>query len=122
MLPSLFCARDVSAHPIAQGEAERQLVRVPVECCLMETAWNPYYALLLRRLTSASPSHGITLQYRLWDLFKTVSTAEPLWTAHLARLTGTLIASAALPLSALKVCQACCLGCLYSGQLMVSRA
>ena len=38
------------------------MVRVTVECCLQEKAWNPYYALLLAKLCEASKSHKITLQ------------------------------------------------------------
>jgi hypothetical protein len=47
-----------------QGEGEREVVRVTVECCLQEKAWNPYYALLLAKLCEASKSHKITLQVR----------------------------------------------------------
>ncbi len=54
----------------SQGEAERELVRVPAECCLQEAGWNPYYAALLARLAAASTSHAVTLQYCLWDHFK----------------------------------------------------
>jgi len=42
-----------------QGEQERELVRVPLECCLQETGWNPYYAHLALKLTSASKSHKV---------------------------------------------------------------
>lgn len=56
--------------PAAQGEAQRELVRVPVECCLQERAWNPYYGHLLGRLAAAAKGHRITLQFCLWDHFK----------------------------------------------------
>ena len=55
---------------VLQGEAEREVVRVPVECCLQEAGWNPYYALLLGRLAAAATSHAVTLQYCLWDHFR----------------------------------------------------
>jgi MA3 domain len=55
---------------VAQGEAEREVVRVPVECCLQEAGWNPYYALLLTRLAAAAAGHAVTLQYCLWDHFR----------------------------------------------------
>lgn len=48
--------------PVSQGEQERELVRVTIECCLQERAWNPYYALLLAKLCEASKSHKVTLQ------------------------------------------------------------
>lgn len=43
---------------------------MPVECCLQEAGWNPYYALLLGRLAAAGTSHTVTLQYCLWDHFR----------------------------------------------------
>lgn len=42
-----------------QGEQERELVRVTLDCCLQEAAWNPYYAHLALKLTSASKSHKV---------------------------------------------------------------
>lgn len=86
-----------------KGEAEREVVRVPVECCLQEAGWNPYYALLLGRLAAATTSHAVTLQYCLWDHFKGVAEADPRRAAHLSRLTAALISGTALPLSVLKV-------------------
>lgn len=62
----------------SQGEAARELIRVPLECALQEAAWNPYYCLLLARLTASATSHLVTLQYCLWDHFKVlVSAARP---------------------------------------------
>ena len=55
-----------------QGEAEREIVRVAVECCLQEAKWNRYYALLLGRLATTGKAHRITLQYCLWDHIKQV--------------------------------------------------
>lgn len=86
-----------------KGEAARELVRVPLECALQEAAWNPYYCHLLARLASSDTSHLVTLQYCLWDQFKTVEAGEARRTAQLARLTGALISDRTLPLSALKV-------------------
>ena len=55
-----------------QGEAEREVVRVVLECCLQERSWNPYYAHLLASLVRAVKGHRITLQFCLWDHFKQV--------------------------------------------------
>lgn len=55
---------------VVQGEAEREVVRVVLECCLQERSWNPYYAHLLASLTRAVKGHRITLQFCLWDHFK----------------------------------------------------
>ena len=53
-----------------QGESEREVVRVTLECCLAERAWNPYYAHLLAALAAAAKGHRITLQFCLWAKFK----------------------------------------------------
>ena len=55
-----------------QGEAQREVVRVTVECCLQERAWNGYYAQLLGSLVRTVKGHRITLQFCLWDLIKGV--------------------------------------------------
>ena len=60
----------MTAH--VQGEAQREVVRVTVECCLQERAWNGYYAQLLGSLVRTVKGHRITLQFCLWDLIKTV--------------------------------------------------
>lgn len=55
-----------------QGEAQREVVRVTVECCLQERAWNGYYAQLLSSLVKNMKGHRMTLQFCLWDLIKAV--------------------------------------------------
>ncbi len=37
-----------------QGDQEREIVRVVMDCCVHETAYNPFYALLLVRLATHS--------------------------------------------------------------------
>ena len=60
-----------------QGEAQREVVRVTVECCLQEQTWNGYYAQLLGSLVRAVKGHRITLQFCLWDLIKQVPALSP---------------------------------------------
>ena len=86
-----------------QGESEREVVRVSVECCLQERSWNPYYVHLLQRLLASSKAHRVTLQYCLWDQFKLVEQTDMRRLINLAHLTGQLIASFTLPSSILKV-------------------
>lgn len=86
-----------------QGEAEREVVRVTVECCLQERSWNPYYVHLLQRLLAASKAHRVTLQYCLWDQFKQADQADMRRLINLAHLTGQLIANFTLSSSILKV-------------------
>ena len=86
-----------------QGEAEREVVRVTVECCLQERSWNPYYVHLLQRLLAPSKAHRVTLQYCLWDQFKQAEQADMRRLINLAHLTGQLIATFTLSSSILKV-------------------
>ena len=86
-----------------QGESEREIVRVSVDCCLQERRWNPYYAHLLQRIVSGSKAHRITLRYCLWDQFKLLEQTDMRRLVNLAHLTGHLIANFALSLSSLKV-------------------
>ena len=65
-----------------QGEAQREVVRVTVECCLQERAWNGYYAQLLGSLVKTVKGHRITLQFCLWDLIKAVRSFNRLPSFH----------------------------------------
>lgn len=55
----------------------REIVRVVLHCLRSEAVYNPYYTLIMSRLlthtTSSSLVHSyqITLQYALWDFFRT---------------------------------------------------
>jgi len=86
-----------------QGESEREVVRVTVECCLQERSWNPYYSHLLQRLLASSKAHRVTLQYCLWDQFKLVEQTDMRRLINLAHLTAQLIASFTLSATILKV-------------------
>jgi nucleolar MIF4G domain-containing protein 1 len=53
-----------------QGQQDRELVRVLVECCGQEKTYNPYYALLAARLCEWSPKQSkFTFQKVYWDMF-----------------------------------------------------
>ena len=74
----------------AQGEAQREIVRVTVECCLQERVWNAYYGHLLTRLAGAAKGHCVTLQFCLWDHFK---QAKPccLWRQRISCAWATCV-------------------------------
>lgn len=65
---------------------QREIVRVLLHCIGSEKAYNPYYTLILSRLlqTSSSSSKAavgvhsymITLQYSLWDYFRSLGEAD----------------------------------------------
>ena len=86
-----------------QGEAQREIVRVAVECCLQEAAWNPYYGALLKNVLAASQAHCVTAQFCIWDHLKDLGRQDARRLTNFARLTAQLVASGALPLSALRV-------------------
>ncbi|KAL4421444.1 hypothetical protein ABPG75_010735 [Micractinium tetrahymenae] len=86
-----------------KGEQEREVVRVTVECCLQEKAWNAYYAHLLIRLCTAGKSHKMTLQFCLWDQLKELGGMDVRRLTNLARLLATVLAGLALPSTMLKV-------------------
>ena len=85
-----------------KGDQEREIVRVTVECCLNEAAYNPYYAQVLIRLCNVVKGHRITLQYCLWDHFGEVTGMDLRRMTNLARLTATCISSTCLSATMLK--------------------
>ena len=77
-LPEYSCmGAPCDKSAMLQGEAQREVVRVTVECCLQEQTWNGYYAQLLGSLVRAVKGHRITLQFCLWDLIKQVPAHSP---------------------------------------------
>ena len=84
-----------------KGSQEREIVRVTVECCMHESAWNPYYGLLLTRLCNLAKGHRVTLNYCLWDFIK--ESSERLNNgrkiAIFSRLCAHAVVSKALPLA-----------------------
>lgn len=95
-------------HPPPQGEQQREIIRVPVTCCLQERTWNPFYAHLLLHLVASSRAHGVTLRYCLWDQIKGLQQERgpslgPRQAVNLARLLATLTARGGVPLLTLRV-------------------
>lgn len=85
-----------------KGTHERDIVKIIVQCCLQEPVFNPYYALLLKKLCDSGKGHKMTLQYCLWDHFKEVSSMDVRNMTVLAKLTGAVLASFAVPSTMLK--------------------
>ncbi len=97
-------------HLNLKGSQEREIVRVTVECCMHEPAWNPYYGLLLTRLCTLAKGHRVTLNYCLWDFIKDLSRPSSTsdgpsklkngrQIAIFSRLCGHAVVSKALPLA-----------------------
>ena len=96
-------ARNLRHFFSVQGEAQREIVRVAMDCCLQEAAWNPYYAALLRNVLAASQNHCVTAQFCIWDHLKDVQRQDDRRIKNLALLTAQLIVDKALPLASLRV-------------------
>ena len=85
-----------------KGDQEREIVRVTVECCLHEGAYNPYYAQLVEKLCKVGKGHKITLQYCLWDHFKEVEGMEVRKMTNLARFSAFVVSASVVPSTLLK--------------------
>ena len=115
--------------PLAETQ-QREISRVLLECCLQETAYNPYYETLAAKLCERAPKkHRLALQLCVWDHVREIapSVAEGRddvfgrggaegserardnpkpsvrRVAHLARFVAGALVSGALAPSALKV-------------------
>lgn len=104
-LGGLVLARRMSRSDVRvlQGEAQREVVRVTIDCCLQEGQWNPYYAALLRNVLGASQGHCVTAQFCIWDHLKEIGRQTTRRIKNLALLVAHLIVSRALPLACLRV-------------------
>lgn len=103
-----------------KGAAEREIVRVAIDCAAQEVAYNPFYGAVGARLCTLFPRFRFTFQLALWDAFKTFAGAEdeggvegglaassgsaatPRRVYNLARLCADLMLRGALSLAVLK--------------------
>ena len=51
-------------------------MRVLLECCASEAAYNPFYELTAARLCRAAKRHRVTLQFCVWDRWKEMEREE----------------------------------------------
>ena len=59
--------------PLAETQ-QREIPRVLLECCLQETAYNPYYETLAAKLCERAPKkHRLALQLCVWDHVREVA-------------------------------------------------
>ncbi|XP_019238256.1 PREDICTED: nucleolar MIF4G domain-containing protein 1 [Nicotiana attenuata] len=85
------------------GKQDREIMRVLVECCLQEKAFNKYYCALASKLCSHDKNHKFTLQYCLWDHFKELDSMQLIRSMHLSKFVAEMVASFSLSLAILKV-------------------
>ena len=62
--------KSIRILPRLQGAAEREIVRVLVDCLGQETTYNPYYADVAVKLCNFHNRFKFTFQLALWDEFK----------------------------------------------------
>jgi nucleolar MIF4G domain-containing protein 1 len=54
---------------------EREIVRVVLQCCITEKAYNPFYQFLSARLLT-DVNYKYTFKYALWDYIKSIQKLE----------------------------------------------
>ena len=87
-----------------KGKAERDVIRVLIECCSQEKSYNPYYAHLANRICEYQPSCNFTLRLTYWDAFKQFDSMKDRKAANLAKLLAHLVCNGrGLNLNVLKV-------------------
>ena len=81
----------------------REIIHVLMDCCLHEKSYNMFYPHLANKLCEFNKSNQVTLQYSLWDRFKTIPTMKKYNISNLGQFLAHMIASKSLSLSVLKV-------------------
>ncbi|GAV77301.1 MA3 domain-containing protein/MIF4G domain-containing protein [Cephalotus follicularis] len=85
-----------------QGQQDREIIRVLVQCCLQEKVFNKYYTVLASKLCEHDKNQKFTLQFCLWDHFKELESMQLLRSMHLAKFVAEMVASFSLSLGILK--------------------
>ena len=88
-----------------KGKQDREIIRVLIECCAQERAYNPFYAELVELLCSQNRQFKTTVQFAFWDVFKQFddsSVAHMRRTTNLARMLSHLVCSFHIPLAIIK--------------------
>lgn len=87
-----------------KGPAEREIVRVLIDCAAQEASYNPFYAGVGVRLCALHPRFKFTFQLALWDAFKAFGddACTPRRLYNIARLLSALLCSHTLSLGVAK--------------------
>ncbi len=88
-----------------KGKQDREIVRVMIECCGQEKAYNDFYAELACLMCSQNRQYKATLQFAFWDLFKSLQEdgrVSDRRAMNLSRMLAHLVSSFHLPLAVLK--------------------
>jgi nucleolar MIF4G domain-containing protein 1 len=52
------------------GKNDREIIRVLIECCLIEKTYNSFYKELMKLFSEYNRQYKMTIQYLLWDVIK----------------------------------------------------
>ena len=89
-----------------KGKQDREIVRVLVECCGQEKAYNNFYAELACLMCSQNRQYKATLQFSYWDLFKSLQEGRDGVSerriVNLSRMLAHLVSEFHLPLAVFK--------------------
>jgi nucleolar MIF4G domain-containing protein 1 len=88
-----------------RGKQDREIVRVLVECCGQEKAYNPFYLDLACILCEQNRQHRASLQFAFWDIMKTLSSDNftDRRAINVSRMLGGSVAKFHISLSILKI-------------------
>lgn len=113
---ALLSASDASdaqqrLHGLRLSQSQRpEMARVLLHCAGAESAYNPYYAVVARRVCADFSKMGMAFQFTLWDLFGKMEVEEENGDAisleavvNSARFYAALIYSRAVRIGVLKV-------------------
>eukprot|EP01039_Chlorochromonas_danica_P002660 gene2660-2904_t len=113
ILKQLLLARDVhdafermvTIEQSMAAKEDREVVRVLLECCGNEPAYNSFYTELIKMLCEANRQYRMSLQYALWDVFKLLDEEKQYthqYILNLGQLVGHLVVSFTLPLAVIR--------------------
>jgi nucleolar MIF4G domain-containing protein 1 len=86
------CFEKLVRAEMLKNRSERDTVRVVMECCGHESAFNPFYAHLAARICEYQPQCKFSLQLAFWDMFKQFDSLKARKVANLAKLLFHLVA------------------------------
>eukprot|EP01031_Cornospumella_fuschlensis_P029725 gene29725-35888_t len=89
-----------------QNKEDREVVRVLLECCGKEPAYNAFYAELIKMLCESSRQYKMSLTYAFYDVFKLLPehslAKDTKYLSNLAQLLADLVLAFTLPLAVLR--------------------
>eukprot|EP00039_Didymoeca_costata_P003007 m.64481 g.64481 ORF g.64481 m.64481 type:complete len:1058 (-) comp11653_c1_seq1:47-3220(-) len=86
-----------------KNKQDREIMRVILDCCIQEKAFNPFYAHLAVKMCNHSHNNKISLQYACWDKIKTLEDLDVRQLSLFSKFLVHIFITGTMPLSTLKV-------------------